>query len=937
MSSTTWNGSTSTDWNTGANWTPSGVPGTGAHIVIADTSGASVADCTLDTTRTIGSLTIQTNGTLIGGGNKLIIQSEGDASGGTEHYAVHNSGIISGNLDLELTHNAETAVKLNGSSGNFQDIKINHADADVNTDSSATIDRTLIIAAGKFDIGNNGFSAPLGHVQGNAGTFEVNNSTVSVGGQITVANVTVAAGSITSNDDFRPTTKTTITGNATITAAGNSQMGGLFDISGSATPTLQSGRLHGTLDIPSGNQGQSTFNLALNEDQTGPSRHLYFYNFNLDSQGTENNTLTLASSFTVTHDMTITDGEFKANGGTVEVNGKTTIGPDSGAADQATLTCDASAMFLGSGKTDELGLHVRQGGTFVGGSGNHTMGSLGVDNNAAAKYTNTSATNTINGHSNDSTRVIIGGSLATCTAAGTITITYAGGGYNFQSGNIAMINNLTLNSDVTANLSANTSISGDLNVTQGTLDTTSSDYSLTVTGDIEIADGGPQLSYNDSTVTCGRLGCGLGGVGKIDGTEAGKIIVNKTGNIRILDLAGAILTGDTPTFEYQGQATTATQALSGLTSGTFNLIVNSDGASEKCIPNGSITALNDLRLTDGEFELPSSTNIEAVGDLIMTGGVGDFNPASSDGNITFRSATISSGGGLEAPSHGSFTLTGTLSAWSFQNNSTGFNHNNGTITQTNAGHIKSVSSNPFYNFVLNSGSSDSHEAVFRPKTGTDCVIAANEVTITRGVIKLLTESHTASMASLTIGNTGTYEASSTSTTISGGASVTANRCLKVSTNGTFTHNGGILNITGTDWGGTNYAHLWVPDGFDFGNVTINAGGADSKYYQFREGSGTMHFNDVYCKSGEWRDYNNNNTFNIRGNVDIGTKGSGGTNAAFFGSDARDNANTTKLVVAGIVTNHLNGQFHVPYGTDGTDGCKIGGIRNAGGTVYGDTA
>ena len=86
-----------------------------------------------------------------------------------------------------------------------------------------------------------------------------------------------------------------------------------------------------------------------------------------------------------------------------------------------------------------------------------------------------------------------------------------------------------------------------------------------------------------------------------------------------------------------------------------------------------------------------------------------------------------------------------------------------------------------------------------------------------------------------------------------------------------------------------------------------------------------------------RDYNNNNTFNIRGNLDIGTRGAGGTNAAFFGSDARDNANTTKFIVAGLVTTYTNGQFHVAYGTDGTDGCKIGGLRNVGGTVYGDTA
>ena len=197
--------------------------------------------------------------------------------------------------------------------------------------------------------------------------------------------------------------------------------------------------------------------------------------------------------------------------------------------------------------------------------------------------------------------------------------------------------------------------------------------------------------------------------------------------------------------------------------------------------------------------------------------------------------------------------------------------------------------------------------------------------------------HDQSFGGITINNNGTLNASNQNTYVTGHASIIANRCLKCSTSGVFALNGGTLNVTGTDWGGSNYAHLWVPDGFDFGNVTINAGGADSKYYQFREGAGTMNFNDVYCKSGEWRDYNNNNTFNIRGNVDIGTRQTGGTNAAFFGSDARDNANTTKLIVAGLVTNYLNGQFHVPYGTDGTDGCKIGGLRNTGGTVYGDTA
>ena len=100
MSSTTWNGSSSTDWATGANWSTGSEPTTSAHGVIPDTS--SINNCVLEQNRTIGSLTIQSNGTIIGGGFKLIVQSEGDASGGTEHFAVNNDGIISAASTLSL-------------------------------------------------------------------------------------------------------------------------------------------------------------------------------------------------------------------------------------------------------------------------------------------------------------------------------------------------------------------------------------------------------------------------------------------------------------------------------------------------------------------------------------------------------------------------------------------------------------------------------------------------------------------------------------------------------------------------------------------------------------------------------------------------------------------------------------------------------------------
>ena len=158
-----------------------------------------------------------------------------------------------------------------------------------NLHGNSLITNTLTITSGKtLDTQTTSSSGTFrnltvgGHIFGD-GILTADEATITVAGQITVATVNLTSGAITSNDDFRPTTKTNIDGNGSITATGGSQMGGLFDIGASNTPTLQAGRLHSTLDIPSGNQGQSTFNLALNEDQTGPSRSVYFYNLTMRS------------------------------------------------------------------------------------------------------------------------------------------------------------------------------------------------------------------------------------------------------------------------------------------------------------------------------------------------------------------------------------------------------------------------------------------------------------------------------------------------------------------------------------------------------------------------------------------------------------------------------------------------------------------------------
>ena len=201
MSSTTWVGGDSgneTDWATGANWSTGSIPTTSAHVVIPNTTH----NCALDQTRTIGSLTIQSGGTIVGGGNKLIIQSEGDASGGTEHYALKNDGIVSGNLHLEFTYAGETAADFNGSSGNFNDIKLNAASVDLNQVGVATFDSLIIVANSTYDAGNDGLT-----ISGDVsctGTFLGNSTSAVSHGSLTVNsggtyNATSGTTTITSN------------------------------------------------------------------------------------------------------------------------------------------------------------------------------------------------------------------------------------------------------------------------------------------------------------------------------------------------------------------------------------------------------------------------------------------------------------------------------------------------------------------------------------------------------------------------------------------------------------------------------------------------------------------------------------------------------------------------------------------------------------------
>ena len=130
MGVTTWDGSSSTDWGTAANWDTGSVPTGSTHVVIPDTS--SINNPVLDNNRTIESLRIEANGTIVGGGYTLTIDSKGDATTGTsENYAARIEGIISSasELNLNFTYGSgEAKVKLAPTSGSIHDVTFNKSE-----------------------------------------------------------------------------------------------------------------------------------------------------------------------------------------------------------------------------------------------------------------------------------------------------------------------------------------------------------------------------------------------------------------------------------------------------------------------------------------------------------------------------------------------------------------------------------------------------------------------------------------------------------------------------------------------------------------------------------------------------------------------------------------------------------------------------------------
>jgi len=488
----------------------------------------------------------------------------------------------------------------------------------------------------------------------------------------------------------------------------------------------QTSNVSGNLDITMRNL-RSSGDRAIITAAANNIRNLKIDDFTADGGGT-GKVYHFQCNLTISGDLTVEYGElntaFSSTSYSLTVAGTTTIGPNSGAADQATLTCNASTISLGSGITSSAyGLYVNQGGTFTGGSGTHTLGSVVVRNNAAAKCTLTSGVTTINGeHGGDGRAINIEGTSATFDDGnGTVTFTFAGTTKISLAGK-SLYNVIVNDSSASVEYIGDTTIDNDLTVTAGKF-RYNNFHDLTVTGDVSVTGIlGHPTTTTTSDSTFGSLTINSGGEYKApSGTTT---MTSKNSSNYIMDLDGTFTHNNgTVRINSTGSGDQLVDLIP--SSGTlYNLEIN-ENSSQAIQYNGNTTIANDLTIVEGKFQFYDNTNsnLTVTGDVSIEDG-GQLAASGWSGAGEFGSLTIASGGTYQATS-GTTTITNFNSSNNiFKTESGGtFTHNNGTVkvTTNSSGKYFRPTNVTFYNVQI----SNNDTGAYVRWRGTPCTISNN--------------------------------------------------------------------------------------------------------------------------------------------------------------------------------------------------------------------
>ena len=577
--------------------------------------------------------------------------------------------------------------------------------------------------------------------------------------------------------------------------------------------------------------------------------------------------------------LVIVAGELATGGHALTVTRLTTIGTGSGE-DVATLTCAASTISLGSTLTSGYAVIVEIGGTFVGGSGAHTMGSFKVGaNNANAKATFTTGVTTINAKSNDSNKAIriAGPNAGFDDGNGTVTFTYAGA-IAIQTSTKPFYNVIVNHASCDITLIDALTVANNLTITAGELDTTGSNFALTVTEDVSVTG---TLTGNASAISVKTLTIASGGT--YSATSGTTTITGAVGSNYAINNGGTF-THNSGTIDFTGSVQQQTN--DGLV--LHNVICNNSHSNGLIYRNNT---MNDLTVNASKNMSYYSGGgaITVNGDATISGHFNKNGSASGSGAYSFGSLTILSGGTYYATS-GTTTVTGEKSATGFAMHNAGtFTHNNGTVTfNDNASHI---GVNTFYNLIIECGSSSGYIQA-RAISGSTITVA-NDFTIKEGRFNFETVGNTFTVTRNTLIESGGVYSYGTGETADPDRATGAHNhgSLTIASGGTFNATTGTTTLTSETSGG----YTWRNDGGTFtpnsGTVTTNSS-VDTKikentfynlilnqstsgkfvYWEDTSGNTCTVANDLTITTGRLRGLVASDTVTVTGDVSVAANG-----------------------------------------------------------------
>ena len=378
-----------------------------------------------------------------------------------------------------------------------------------------------------------------------------------------------------------------------------------------------------------------------------------FHNLTINASG---NTIDQSIALTCEGNLTITAGTLDTDSSSnfaLTVTGKTTIGDAShGSEDQATLTCNASAISLGSGKTDDYAIIMLAGGTFAGGSANHTTGAI-KQSVANTKFTFTSATTTINSEYTSEDRMFTLTNGKSYNSDGRITLQGNFTSY-IQWDTTAGDNgphNLRINdASLTAKQRTDLTVEGYLKVDAGTFTTlygASTSQDLTVTGDIDITG---TLTGNASAISAGGLRVNSGGL--YTATSGVTSITGELSSHAFRISGGGTLANSNGTITFLNVNSRLTMNGTG---NIHHLILNHASCFIMLQSDGTTTVEGNLTITAGQLTTlaegtSTSKNLTVTGDASITGTLTGNASAISMGSVTIES------GGTYSATNGTTTI-----------------------------------------------------------------------------------------------------------------------------------------------------------------------------------------------------------------------------------------------------------------------------------------